>query len=751
MSIADSQPWKILGRQLANAMCLVLLASMAVSFGTQDFIEAAVIGALVVLNVVVGFVQEWKAEKTVAALASVGSPTATVVRHDAGSKGQEGKSQNIPSDEVVPGDIIILTNGDVVPADARLLPGHLSNLESDEALLTGESLPIAKKVIALDEEDCPVGDRKNMVFAGSTITKGRARAVVVFTGMATELGKIAEAMERKETNNRKGFAAKWHKLKVYAGVAETTPLQIKLNKLAYTLLGMALVLAFIVVASTGFVTVPDSIATYAVATAVSLLPASLVAVVTMSLASASRDLANKNAVCRRMDAIEALSIVTDICSDKTGTITVGKMVLKKAWVPMKGVSIAPGTDTPTSGKADTATGQAYEVESGSDPFYPRGVVKSIVPESPTDSSNETLPTPNNDSDDDITSESVIQLDEIPGPLLDMVHCASLCNMATLHKGESDAWEANGDATEIALQVFANKMGHGKGHLTHAHRSHKTADAHIPKAKVEGHYEILVEHPFDSNVKRMSTAYAHFPSPGAEADEILIHMKGAVERVLDRCSHIGIGQIAKLEAANKEEIIAKMDELAGEGLRVLALSAKRVPTTEKDSIATVPRDDLENGFCFLGLVGIYDPPRPQSRGAVMECKAAGLIPHMLTGDHPATARAISLAVGILDNESPESAVMTGQQFDALSEDQIDALPELPLVIARCAPETKVRMVEAIHRRKAHGMWRKTIMTGDGVNDCPSLKRADIGFAMGLNGSDVAKGAADVSIQIIVFSS
>lgn len=359
-----------------------------------------------------------------------------------------------------------------------------------------------------------------MVFAGSTITKGRARAVVVFTGMSTELGKIAEAMERKETNNRKGFAAKWHKVKVAAGVAETTPLQIKMNVLAYTLLGMALLLAFIVVASTGFTEVPDSIATYAVATAVSLLPASLVAVVTMSLASASRDLANKNAVCRRMDAIEALSIVTDICSDKTGTITVGKMVVKKAWVPMKGVASAPGTDTPKSSKADTSNGQAYEVESGSDPFYPRGVVKTIVPDSAPESSADSLPTPTDDSDDDITSGDVIQLDEIPGPLLDMVHCASLCNMATLHK-EGDSWAANGDATEIALQVFANKLGHGKGHLTHATRGNKHHDTHIPKAKVEGYYSILVEHPFDSNVKRMSTAYAHFPAPDSEADEVLV--------------------------------------------------------------------------------------------------------------------------------------------------------------------------------------------------------------------------------------
>jgi Na+-exporting ATPase len=411
------------------------------------------------------------------------------------------------------GDIILVKNGDVVPADARCLPDELSALETDEALLTGESLPVSKHDRILDEPDCPVGDRKNMVFSGSQVTKGRGRCIVVNTGMRTELGKIAEAMERKETTNHKGWAAKWYKIKCAMGTAGTTPLQIKLNTIAYILLGFALLLAFIVVASTAFTDVPFSIATYAVATAVSILPASLIAVVSLTLANATRELAQRNALVRRMDAVEALGAVTDICSDKTGTITVGKMVVKKAWIPADGAR----PDGQDWARIDTVTGQAYTAESGSDPFYPRGIVRSaarqsIRPDSEGSSSD--------DSDDDMDAEDVIRPSEMEEGLKNLVLCASLCNTATIHKSDDNKWEANGDATEIALQVFAHKLGHGQPHLTHTKKSHavqtkgdalspittRTSDtAAVKPAKVAlaGHYAKIVEHPFDSYVDRPS--------------------------------------------------------------------------------------------------------------------------------------------------------------------------------------------------------------------------------------------------------
>ncbi|KAL7412608.1 hypothetical protein BDY24DRAFT_392075 [Mrakia frigida] len=598
-----------------------------------------------------------------------------------------------------------------------------------------------------------------MVFAGSQVTKGRGRCVVVATGMGTELGKIAEAMERKEVIKITGFAAKWYKFKVILGVAGTTPLQIKLNTLAYILLGVALLLAFIVVASTGFMDVPMSMATYAVATAVSILPTSLIAVVSLTLATASRELASKNALVRRMDAIESLSVVTDICSDKTGTITVGKMVVKKAWVPIS-------TAFPTQERAaeiDLVRGQAYAAESGSDPFYPRGIVRALTQSripgrsQTTDSEGITTPsTPEEEDEDDITSEDVIKPSEMEDAFKNVVLCSSLCNMATLHKGKEDRWEAAGDATEIALQVFAHKLGHGKPHLTRpkkrsaggeqlaAVETRNSEHGASKKVAMDGHYEMVVEHPFDSSVKRMSTVWKYVDSQATEKADLLVFMKGAVERILDRCTFIGLSPDVqvKIDDEKREEIIARMDTLAAEGLRVLGLGARVMPREREDEIKEMKRDDLEKEFCFLGLVGIYDPPRPQSRGAVLESQQAGLTVRMLTGDHPATAAAISLSVGILDAQAPAGAVMTGMQFDALTEDEIDALPSLPLVVARCAPETKVRMVEAIHRRNIQGMRCSSVMTGDGVNDCPALKRADIGFAMGQNGSDVAKGAADI---------
>lgn len=631
----------------------------------------------------------------------------------------------VQTDEVVPGDIMMVKIGDVIPADGRVIDNHISNLEVDEALLTGESLPVAKQSETLDDRNCPVGDRLNMVFSGSQVTKGRARCVVTSIGMNTELGAISEALATKADSKKRGWSKFWEKTQVFLGVKGTTPLQIKLNKLAYLLLTLAIIFAIVVVSSTGYVDIPDSTATYAVATAISVLPASLIAVVSLTLATSSRELAKRNALVRKMDAIETLAGVTDICSDKTGTITVGRMVLKKAWVPSNFES------------TDTKVGQIYSVESGKDPYYPRGTIQVL----------------DNASDDNESVQSdsdVVQVDDLDSSFQELVQSAALNNMATISPGdEGSEWDANGDPTEIALQVFAHKAGHGKPHLTHPPKHRTKKDHHpAPKADVEGHFEMIIEHPFDSSIKRMSTAWKFIDAQGGDDSKqhVFIYMKGAVERVLERCTHVSIGDksIEMTEGA-KDDIIKKMDELAAEGLRVLALAGKTDRLSNAQTVKEMKRDDLEKGFGLLGLVGIFDPPRPESKGAVYDSRRASIVVRMLTGDHAATAASIAMSVGILDKNHSKSAVMTGQEFDAMSDEAIDALEELPVVVARCAPETKTRFVDALHRRK-----RLTVMTGDGVNDSPALKRADVGVAMGLNGSDVAKGAADIVLADDNFS-
>jgi Na+-exporting ATPase len=465
-------------------------------------------------------------------------------------------------------------------------------------------------------------------------------------------------------------------------------------------------------------------------------------------------------------SIEGLAVVTDICSDKTGTLTVGKMVLKKAWVPAR----LPDSDnnqntTAESAKVETSVGQTYEVETGSDPYYPRGVIRAIENNKPliTESPDEDAST---SDDEEMSGPDVVHSDNIEQNLENMALCASLCNMSTIHHGKEGQWQANGDATEIALQVWAHKLGRGKPHMTKAKRPHtgeraqshalarttSHAASHAGGVPVDGHFELVVEHPFDSTIKRMSTVWQHVSDNGsASKQECLAFLKGAVERVLDRCEYIGMGEDKiPLDEQQKENIIRRMDALAAEGLRVLCLSGKRI-NTSAEQLKAMPRDELESGMSFLGLAGIYDPPRPQSRGAVLEAQQAGITTRMLTGDHPATASAIAKSVAILDESHGAGAVMTGSQFDSLSEDEIDALPELPVVIARCAPETKVRMVEALHRRKIFGMTRFAVMTGDGVNDSPALKRADVGVAMGLNGSDVAKSVSDIILADDNFAS
>ncbi|KAL8290177.1 hypothetical protein RQP46_003116 [Phenoliferia psychrophenolica] len=707
----------ILGGQLFNAMVLVLIMAFAVCLGIRSWIEGGVIAAVIAANIIVGFIQEYGSAKTMDSLRSLASPTANVIRG--------GVAITVPSAQVVVGDLIEIKTGDVIPADLRLV--EAMNFETDEALLTGESLPVAKDAKASwaaqhgksdwDARDVGVGDRINMAFTSSTVTKGRATGIVVATGMKTEIGAIATSLGGGETRVRTvrrddsghapihRYVSAWaltvtDAIADFLGLTSGTPLHRTLARLAILLFFIALLFAMIVFAANGFKT-SDEIVIYAVATGLSMIPASLSVVLTITLAGGTRAMANKHVIVRKLDALEALGAVTDICSDKTGTLTQGKMVVRSAWLPSRGTISVGETHEPVNPTLGTITHS------------------SLSPAEQID--------PKNASSQPAATTAATLLE---GPHLEaFLNVASMCNLAKIEKTEA-GWVARGDPTECAIQVLAHRFSWSRESLT---------DGERPQ------WAQVAEFPFDSEAKRMSVIFA---KSGSEKQHVFT--KGAVERVLAICDTIQTAEgIVKLDTPMEELILANVEALAEQGLRVLCLATK----AWADVGSECKREDVESGLTLLGLVGLYDPPRPETQGAVRQCHRAGIAVHMLTGDHHATARAIAMQVGILprntktlSKEILDSMVMTAAEFDRMSDDQVDALPCLPLVIARCAPNTKVRMVEALHRRKAF-----CVMTGDGVNDAPSLKRSDIGIAMGLNGSDVAKDASDLVLTDDNFAS
>ncbi|EAT82901.2 hypothetical protein SNOG_09636 [Parastagonospora nodorum SN15] len=703
-------PAKILLRQVANAMTLILIAAMAVSFAIQSWIEGGVVTAIILLNIVIGFVQEFNAEKTMDSLRSLSSPTASAVR--------DGKTTTIPTIEVVPGDLVEMKTGDTVPADVRII--EAVNFETDEALLTGESLPVGKDGEAVFDEDTGPGDRLNVAYSSSTVTKGRARGVVFATGMYTEIGSIAMSLRKKDSRvrpvkrNESGkakphrYAQAWTLTATdavghFLGVNVGTPLQKKLARLAILLFGVAVVCAIIVLASNSFSNNREVII-YAVATGLSMIPASLTVVLTITMAAGTKRMVQRHVIVRNLKSLEALGGVTDICSDKTGTLTQGKMVAKKAWIPAKGT---------------------YSVGTSDEPHNPTIGSLSFTAKQPR----------HIDPDIDEKTQTSEELIEENPHLVDYLKVASLANLANVHQTSEGQWNARGDPTEIAIQVFASRFNWNRLNFT-------TGDS--PKWKQ------IAEFPFDSDVKKMSVIFEEIAT-----SKKYVFTKGAVERVIYSCTSVFNGETegaTELDDDYREEILGNMEALAAGGLRVLALASKDFEGEPPAKGEEFDRNSLEQGLTFRGLVGLYDPPRPETAGSVRQCQKAGIEVHMLTGDHPGTARAIAAQVGILPSnmetlakEVTDAMVMTASQFDKLSDDQIDNLPLLPLVIARCAPNTKVRMIDALHRRKAFAA-----MTGDGVNDSPSLKRSDVGIGMG-TGSDVAKDASDIVLTDDNFAS
>lgn len=649
----------------------MLIAVGILSFALGDYIEGSVVAAVVLVNVVVGFVQDFRAEQSVLSLQALSSPECKVIR--------DSQVQTVRAECLVVGDIVQLATGDIVPADLRLF--STTNLSTDESLLTGESMPISKYgdfTLSWEKANTAIGDRKNMAYSASIITRGRGLGVVIATGLETEVGKIASLLENKKVKTGESkivsfLKAAGTRTKGALGLIGS-PLQVSLSKFALLLFVLAILLALIVFAVSLF-DISDEVLIYGICVAIAIIPESLIAVLTLTIAIGTQAMAKHNVIVRRLQSLEAVGGVTNICSDKTGTLTLGKMIVKRAVVAGEG---------------------SIRIHDTSDPFNPHsGSIESSIA-----------------TDAEKRSAAFTRLLEI----------ASFCNLAEVNSDSpnndsvttlpaASSWSAIGEPTEIALQVFAMRFQHGKAEML------RKCDR-----------KSLQEFPFDSSIKRMAVVYS-----GADGTND-VFVKGATEALLP---------LLTCSEKQKQAILAEAESLALKGLRVLCLASKSVDATSNLAERASAESELE----YAGLIGIYDPPRKETAEAVRTCQSAGITVHMLTGDHIATASAIAAEVGITHKIDPgNGVVMSAGDFDKLTNDQVDALPALPLVIARCSPTTKVKMIRALHRRGAYA-----IMTGDGVNDSPALKLADIGIAMGINGSDVAKQAADMVLADDNFAS
>ncbi|KAF2125399.1 potassium/sodium eff [Dothidotthia symphoricarpi CBS 119687] len=697
--------WKILMRQISNSLTFVLIIVMAISFGIDDYIEGGVVTAVICLNIVVGFWQDYRAEKTIESLKKLTAPEATVTR--------DGTTDvKVKAVDLVPGDIVQLSVGSIVPADIRLIDGV--NAFTNEAFLTGESIPVEKTPLKVfDDFDLATGDRTNLAFSGSEMTSGRCRGIVVATAMETEVGKIATMLRQKKDDAPESlsfFGRLWRRfvrgLRTILGLVGT-PLQITLSKFALLLFGLAILLAIIVFSASKW-QVGGEVLIYGICVAVAVIPESLIAVLTITIAVGGKAMAKANVITRVQSAIEAVGGVTNICSDKTGTLTQGRMVTRKALIQGVGTIAVDAITDPFDPRSGRVT--LDDERLGLDQYQPSTTLARFLRtialcnnskvQTPSEMSIETSNEKSDNADRSISDDD---------PDTD----ASTIQSATLSSAPGQAagtWKAHGEPTEIALHVLASRFGMGKEDILRS-----------------SNISLATEFSFDSTVKKMTVVYKDNHSGNMD-----VYTKGATEFMLP---------VLNVSEQKRDEIMQAAESMANEGLRVLCVAHKALsPGTNIQERASV-EDDLD----YIGLVAIYDPPRLGTKGAVRECKVAGITVHMLTGDHPGTARAIAKDVDIIDDDTPASAVMIARDFDQMTDEQIDNMETLPLVIARCSPKTKVKMVQALHRRQ-----RFCVMTGDGVNDSPALKQANVGMAMG-TGSDVAKDAAEMVLTDDNFAS
>ena len=616
---------RLLLAQFENLLILILLVGAGLSAILGHETEAIVIAVIVVFAALLGFVQEYRAERALEALRHLAAPSASVVRG--------GRERDVPAREVVPGDLVRLSAGNKVPADGRICAAV--DLAVEEAALSGESMPVEKTTAPLSGRSLPLGDRTNLVYAGTTVTRGRGSALVVATGNRTEFGAIARMLETIEERR--------------------TPLQQSLDRIGVALARVALVVVIVIV---GLGLLRDEplleMLVFGVAVAVAVVPEALPAVVTISLSLAAQRMARRSALVRRLPAVETLGSVSVIGSDKTGTLTADEMTVRRVWV---------------AGEVLDVSGSGYSA---------RGEF--------------------------LRSERPVPISE---PLRELLRAAALASDARVVRDDDGGTAIRGDPTEAALVVAAAKAGLETDTLVAA------------EPRIE-------EIAFTSERKRMTTL--HEAAGGCVA-----YSKGAPEILLPSCSHwLSPNGVERLGEDRREALLAVARDFAGDALRVLAV-ARRIGAN---------REDAESEMTFLGLLAMIDPPRPEVRSAIGTCARAGIRPVMITGDHPLTAKAIAAELGLLGS----GRVVTGAELDAMTGVELEQSVESIDVYARVSPAHKLRVVEAL---QANG--HSVAMTGDGVNDAPALKRADIGVAMGITGTDVTREAADMTLTDDNFAS